>query len=84
MRDMRDQFQSVLNMGPINQVVSMIPGISSNLIPKGKEQEATARLKRMLYMMDSMTNEELDCVKPLNESRIRRIALGSGTRPNEI
>ncbi len=56
MRDMRDQFQSVLNMGPINQVVSMIPGISSNLIPKGKEQEATSRLKRMLYMMDSMTN----------------------------
>jgi len=57
---MRDQFQSVLNMGPLGQVVGMIPGLSSNLIPKGKEKEATARIKRFLYMMDSMTNDELE------------------------
>ena len=35
-------------------------------------------------MMDSMTAEELDCVKPLNETRITRIARGSGTRPEEV
>ena len=35
-------------------------------------------------MMDSMTDEELDCKKPLNEQRIIRIAKGSGTRPEEV
>ena len=35
-------------------------------------------------MMDSMTNEEIDCIKPLTESRMIRIARGSGTRPEEV
>lgn len=74
LRDMRDQFQSVLNMGPLSQVVGMIPGLNANLIPKGKEKEGTDRVKRFLFMMDSMTNDELDCVKPLNETRIARVA----------
>ena len=71
-------------MGPLNQVVGMIPGLSSNLIPKGREKESTARIKRFLCIMDSMTKEELDCIKPLNDSRIIRIARGSGTRPEEV
>lgn len=62
----------------------MIPGLSSNLIPKGKEKESTARIKRFLCIMDSMTKEELDCVKPMNETRIIRVARGSGTRPEEV
>ena len=35
-------------------------------------------------MMDSMTNEELDGKKQLNESRMVRIARGSGCRPEEV
>lgn len=35
LRDMRDQFASVLSMGPLNQVVGMIPGFNANMIPKG-------------------------------------------------
>jgi len=34
--------------------------------------------------MDSMTNEELDGIKKMNESRMIRIAKGSGTRPEEV
>lgn len=60
MRDMRDQFSSVLSMGSLNQVVSMIPGLNANMLPKGREKEGTARIKRFLCMMDSMTEEELD------------------------
>ena len=86
MRDMRDQFSSVLSMGPLNQVVSMIPGLNANMIPKGREKEGTARIKRFLCMMDSMTEEELDSTedKPFNDTRIVRIAKGSGTRPEEV
>ena len=35
LRDMRDQFSSVLNMGPLSNVVGMIPGFNANMIPKG-------------------------------------------------
>ena len=84
LRNMRDQFQSVLNMGSLGSVMSMIPGMNANLIPKGKEKEATARIKRFLYMMDSMTEQELDSLKPLNPGRIKRIARGSGTSIGEV
>lgn len=87
MKDMRDQFSSVLSMGPLNQVVSMIPGLNQNMIPKGREKEGTARIKRFLCMMDSMTEEELSATheKPFTEnSRIIRIARGSGTHPQEV
>lgn len=62
----------------------MIPGLSSNMMPKGQEKESTARIKRFLCMMDSMTNDELDGNKKLTETRMIRIAKGSGTRPEEV
>ncbi len=65
----------------------MIPGLNANMIPKGREKEGTARIKRFLCMMDSMTEEELDNAdeKPIfGQARIIRIAKGSGTRPEEV
>lgn len=35
----------------------MIPGFSQELMPKGREKESQARIKRFMTMMDSMTNE---------------------------
>lgn len=84
LRNMKEQFQSVLNMGSLGNVMSMIPGMNSNLIPKGKEKEATTRIKRFIYMMDSMNDAELDSLKPLNPSRCKRIAKGSGTKESEV
>merc|ERR1712032_1669647 len=34
--------------------------------------------------MDSMTKDELDCVKPITESRLLRISKGAGTQPKEL
>jgi len=62
----------------------MIPGLSENLIPKGKEKEGQARLKSFCCMMDSMTDDELDTNKGLEPSRIPRIARGSGTTIKEV
>ena len=81
---MRDQFNSVLNMGPLNQVVGMIPGFNANMIPKGQEKESTDRIKKFLYMMDSMTDEELDGVKAIDGPRAIRIAQGAGANPREL
>lgn len=57
LRDMYSQFQNIMNMGSLSNVMSMIPGLSENLIPKGKEKEGAARLKRFCCMMDSMTDD---------------------------
>lgn len=62
----------------------MIPGLNSNLITKDKEKESTAKIQRFLTAMDSMTKEELDGIKTLDESRIKRISRGSGVHVAEI
>ena len=96
LRDMYSQFQRVLNMGPLNKVMGMMPGMPDYLLPKGNgDDEATKRLKKFMYMMDSMTDKELDGkvdfsdykdidASPATKSRIRRIASGSGTHPKEV
>lgn len=40
--------------------MGMIPGMGPDVLPPGSEQEGTRRLKRMMTIMDSMTNDELD------------------------
>ena len=55
-----------------------------------QEQEGGNRLKKFMYMMDSMTDAELDAHVDLNkqtkdmQTRIIRIAKGSGTHPTEV
>lgn len=71
-------------MGSLSNVVGMIPGFNANMIPKGQEKDSKERIKKFLYMMDSMTKEELDCVKPITESRLIRISKGAGTLPREL
>ncbi|CAJ2645925.1 unnamed protein product [Trifolium pratense] len=86
LRIMYDQFHSLLKMGPINEVFSMLPGFSAELMPKGREKESQMKVKRYMTMMDSMTNEELDSSSPklMNESRMMRIARGSGYQVREV
>lgn len=57
LRDMSEQFKSILKMGSISKIMSMMPGMSADLFPKGQEKEGMARLKRFMTIMDSMTNQ---------------------------
>ena len=91
LRDMYKQFQRVMNMGPLNKVMGMVPGMPEYLVPKSGDSDSNRRLKKFLYMMDSMTDKELDGKvdfsdheEPKTMSRIRRIAAGSGTHPKEV
>lgn len=61
------------------------------LVPKNGDQESTNRLRKFMVMMDSMSNKELDgkvdlhkTDDPTVESRVRRIAAGSGCHPGEV
>ncbi|PKI77586.1 hypothetical protein CRG98_002040 [Punica granatum] len=64
----------------------MMPGYREQMIPKGQEKESQAKIKRCMTIMDSMTNQELDSTNPklMNESRILRIARGSGRQVKEV
>lgn len=85
LRDMYEQFENVMKLGPLNKVMSMIPGIPQMM--GGQDEDSGGnRLKRFMYMMDSMTDDELDNKIDLDKSasRIDRIARGSGTHPIEV
>merc|ERR1740124_1277010 len=90
LRDMYKQFQSVLKKGPMNKLMG---GMPDYLIPQSGDEASNERLKKFMYMMDSMTDAELDGKVNMHnkrgddktiESRIKRIARGSGTHPNEV
>ncbi|KAJ8604657.1 hypothetical protein CTAYLR_006515 [Chrysophaeum taylorii] len=82
LRDMYEQFENVMKLGPLNKVMAMIPGIPQLV---GEDQGGN-RLKRFMYMMDSMTDDELDGRVDLDKcpSRLDRVARGSGTHPVEV
>ncbi|PUZ65223.1 hypothetical protein GQ55_3G206500 [Panicum hallii var. hallii] len=86
LRLLYEMFQNLQNMGPLGQLFSMIPGLSAQFIEKGKEKEGQAKIKRYMTIMDSMTQKELDNTNPklMNESRINRIARGSGRLVKEV
>ena len=83
LRDMRDQYTSIMKMGPLDKVINMIPGMS-NIMPEGGEKEAAKKMKRFLCIMDSMTDGELDCKQKIDDSRAKRIARGSGALIIEV
>eukprot|EP01113_Clastostelium_recurvatum_P018550 TRINITY_DN2185_c0_g1_i2.p1 TRINITY_DN2185_c0_g1~~TRINITY_DN2185_c0_g1_i2.p1 ORF type:complete len:434 (+),score=136.23 TRINITY_DN2185_c0_g1_i2:134-1303(+) len=82
LRDMYKQFQYIQQMGPLSNVLSMIPGM--NNLPQMQGDLGTAKLKAYVTIMDSLTDAELDNAKVLDPPRIMRIARGSGRHPAEV
>jgi hypothetical protein len=56
---MYDQFQQISKMGPLSKLMGSIPGMPTDMLA-GSEEEGTKRLKRMMCIMDSMNETELD------------------------
>ncbi len=81
--DMYQQFEAVRKMGPLQKIISMIPGFGYQL-PQADLDVAEERLDRWKYIIESMTIEEREDPKVLNASRVRRIARGSGTEEREV
>ncbi len=55
LRDLRSQFESILKLGSLNNFMSLLPGVGTNLINKDNEKDSILRIKRFIYIMDSMT-----------------------------
>jgi signal recognition particle subunit SRP54 len=83
LEDFRSQLSQVKKMGPIGQVLQMIPGAGQMA---GAAQQAVddGQLKRIEAIIDSMTPDERRQPEIIKASRRRRIALGSGTTTAEV
>ncbi len=84
LKDIYKQIEAMSKMGPLRKIFEMLPlgiGLSVNDDVLEMTQE---KMKRFKVIMDSMTEEELLNPKIIDSSRIRRIAIGSGTSPQEV
>ncbi len=83
LEDFRDQLRQLKGMGPLEQLMGMIPGLSRvKGLPDAGAQEK--ELKRVEAIIDSMTPGERQRPETLNGSRRKRIAAGSGTRVEDV
>jgi len=78
LEDMLDQLQQVQKMGPIGQIMSMIPGMGG-IANEAQAAVDRGELKRTEAIIRAMTPTERRDPTVLNASRRRRIAAGSGT-----
>jgi signal recognition particle subunit SRP54 len=81
--DFLDQLKAVRKMGPIGQILDMIPGFGKGAgrLPEGGEEK---QLKKVEAIVLSMTLEERRNPSIIGGSRRRRIAKGSGTTPQDV
>jgi signal recognition particle subunit SRP54 len=78
--DMLQQFKMMRRLGPLENILGMLPGMSNM---KGFSVDEK-RLKRIEAMVLSMTNQERTRPDVLNARRRQRIARGSGTSVTEV
>jgi signal recognition particle subunit SRP54 len=83
LEDFRSQLRQMRKMGPLEQVLGMIPGLGAmrGLDPSQIDER---RLKRVEAILDSMTAYERDHHQVINGSRRKRIALGAGVAVSEV
>jgi len=84
LEDFRDQLKQVRKMGPLDQIMDMLPkmGPLANL-PKGTAVDEN-RLKQVEAIINSMTSEERRDHRVIDGKRRKRIALGSGTTVQDV
>jgi signal recognition particle subunit SRP54 len=75
------QMRQMKKMGPLNQLLEMIPGMSGTT---KKLPDSEKELKKVEAIILSMTTEERRSPNIIDGSRRRRIARGSGTTPQDI
>jgi signal recognition particle subunit SRP54 len=81
LEDLRSQLQQVKKMGPMSQIVNMLPGVAGKVKDEDIDEGAIIRMQAIL---DSMTINEREYPQIINGARKKRIAKGSGTSVQEI
>ena len=81
LEDFLEQFQMLKRMGPLKDILAMLPGAGSALRDVNVDDRDLARVEAIIR---SMTPEERQKPKIIGGSRRKRIAVGSGTTPQDV
>ncbi len=82
LNDFLNQFQQIKKMGPLNQLVKMLPGVDTKALENVDIDES--RFSKIEAIIQSMTNAERTKPDIINASRRVRIANGSGTKVQDV
>lgn len=83
LEDFLEQLEQMQRMGPLSQLVEMIPGLSS-IAGRARAEVDDRKVKKIEAIILSMTPEERRNPEIIDGSRRRRIARGSGTTPQDV
>jgi signal recognition particle subunit SRP54 len=84
LEDFRDQLRTIRKMGPLEQVLGMIPGLPAKDLEAQKGQVDERQLGHVEAIIGSMTPGERRNPRLINGSRRKRIARGSGRSVEEV
>ncbi|MBI2773230.1 MAG: signal recognition particle protein [Chloroflexi bacterium] len=82
--DFYTQLQQIKKMGPLGDILKMIPGMGQMAAQLPSGPEAERELRRIEAIISSMTREERADPTVMNGSRRKRIAKGSGTQVSDV
>jgi signal recognition particle subunit SRP54 len=82
--DMLSQFKTVRKMGPIQNVLKMVPGLGAAIPEEALNAVNDGQMNRIEAIIYSMTPKERSHPDVINGSRRKRIAAGSGTSVEEV
>jgi len=84
LNDMYSQLEAINKMGPLKQIMSMLPLGGLGNIPDDAYKMTQDKMQGYRIIMDSMTEAEKDDPKLIGSSRIARIAMGSGRSADDV
>ena len=84
LEDLRSQMDTIRKMGPLDQLVGMIPGLGGRKALGNAEDVDPGQLAQTAAIIDSMTVVERRNPAVINGSRRKRIASGSGTGVQDV
>jgi signal recognition particle subunit SRP54 len=84
LEDFAQQLKMIRGLGPLGQIMEMLPGQMGQVAKQVDPQDAESQLKVTEAILNSMTKEERRKPKVLNGNRRRRIAAGSGTEVQDV
>lgn len=82
LKDMQTQFEMMGKMGPMQQIMNMMPGTGK--LPKNASQMTEEKIDKYKIIMSSMTNYEMENPGVIKQSRVKRIARGSGMKNEDV
>lgn len=83
LQDFLDQLKKIKRMGPITQLLDMVPGMN-RFKDQIDQKDMEKRISRIEAIINSMTAAERNNPKILNASRRKRIAAGSGVEVRDV